>query len=472
MPLLRRGPEQEAGKGFVQLAPPVRWLRPLLSATALWLAASAHAQQSLLDLYLAARSHDSSYQSALAQYQADLASAAQTRAGLLPQVELGAELNRGQQHSHGPQAQRFDGDEAASIVATQPLYRPANLASYQQGQRKMEAAQAVLTQVEQDLIVRLSQAYFNVLASQDSLTFVRAQKVAVAEQLAAAQRNFEVGTTTVTDSREAQAQYDLVKAQEIAAVNELRVRQLELALLSGVPGAQPQPLATPVSLPPLAWEDPNQLVERAQNVHPRLREAEIARDSADLETRKAQAGQLPTIDASLGYEINHRRHGSSISNPARAREATIGVVLRLPLYAGGSLRQRIRETQSLADKARIDLEGVRRQIEQDARTAYLNQLSNTSSVHALEAAEASSLSALEANQLGYEVGVRINIDVLNAQSQLYQTKRDLAQARYNVLLGDLLLRQAAGQLSTQDLEQLNQRLLDASRPSAAQQPGA
>lgn len=456
---------------------PRPWLPPRqpagrLAACAglLWLAAApALAQQSLMALYAAARSHDSSYQSALAQYQADLAGAEQTRAGLLPRVELNAGASRSRNELYGPRDSVNGGNENAGVTATQPLYRPANAATYEQGRRRIESAQAVLEQVDQDLMIRLGRAYFDMLASQDSLAFVRAQKAAVAEQLESAQRNFEVGTTTVTDSREAQARYDLVLAQEIAAENQLRVRQLVLAQLTGLPSARPLSLARPVALPALPLDDPAGLVAEGQRAHPRVRQAEMARETAELETRKAEAGRLPTIDASVGYQVAHARSGGTLNSPDRRHDASVGLTLNLPLYAGGAIQNRIRETLALEDKARIDLEGVRRQIEQDVRTAYLNQLSNTSSVRALEAAEASSQSALEANQLGYEVGVRINIDVLNSQSQLFQTKRDLAQARYDVLLGDLQLRQAAGQLTAQDLDNLNARLLEASQgaPAAA-----
>ena len=127
----------------------------------------------------------------------------------------------------------------------------------------------------------------------------------------------------------------------------------------------------------------------------------------------------------------------------------------LPLFAGYAIQNRVKETLALEEKARTDLEAARRGVAQATRSAYFGVISGLGQVKALEAAEASSQSALEANQLGYQVGVRINIDVLNAQSQLFQTKRDLAQARYNVLLGQLRLKQASGQLKPEDLQAVN-----------------
>jgi outer membrane protein len=143
----------------------------------------------------------------------------------------------------------------------------------------------------------------------------------------------------------------------------------------------------------------------------------------------------------------------------RNNTATIGVLFNMPLFAGFATQNRIRETLSLEEKARADLESTRRAIAQAVRTAFFGVVSGQGQVKALEAAEASSQSALDANRLGYQVGVRINIDVLNSQSQLFQTKRDLALARYNVLLGQLKLRQANGTLAPEDLTRLNTLLV-------------
>ncbi|MGZ5848860.1 MAG: TolC family protein, partial [Ramlibacter sp.] len=182
---------------------------------------------------------------------------------------------------------------------------------------------------------------------------------------------------------------------------------------------------------------------------------EIAR----LETEKARAGHKPTLDLQASYGVIRNINGSSTNplSPSNTRPAIAqaGLVLNVPLFAGFATQNRIRETMSLEDKAQADLENARRTVAQNTRTAYFGLVSGQSQVKALEAAEASSQSALDANRLGYQVGVRINIDVLNAQSQLFQTKRDLAQARYNVLLGQLKLRQANGTLVPEDLARLN-----------------
>jgi len=432
-------------------------LIPLAAAMAVAFAVAPARAQSLMELYEAARAHDAAWQSARAQYEANLARAEQARAGILPSAGLAAGVNRTQlDNTNAAMPDRSFNSQTATLSAAQPLYRPANWATYQQGLLQAELAKAQLTAASQDLIVRVSQAYFDVLAAQDTLAFVRAQKAAVSEQLASAKRNFEVGTATITDTREAQARFDLVTAQEIQAENELRVRKLALDTLTGKPNSQPVPLAAPLIVPAPEPSDVNAWVEQAEASSPAILQARTNVDIAQWETEKAKAGHKPTLDAVASYNIGRNPQGTATSALGnRSNTAQVGVTFNLPLFAGFATQNRIRETLSLEDKARSDLEAARRNVAQATRTAYFGLLSGQGQVKALEAAEASSQLALDANRLGYQVGVRINIDVLNAQSQLFQTKRDLAQARYNVLLGHLKLRQANGTLVPEDLQRLN-----------------
>ena len=425
---------------------------PALLAAAM--AGPAHAQ-SLLELYELARSYDAAWQSAKAQYDANLFRAEQAKAGILPTVGLGAGISRSDFDNTVPSIDRRFSTQTATISASQPLYRPANVATYRQGQRQVELAQAQLTAASQDLIIRVAQAYFDVLAAQDTLAFVRAQRTATGEQLASAKRNFEVGTSTITDSREAQARFDLVTAQEIAAENDLRVKKLALDSLVGRPDVKPNPLAV-TTLPPPQPANPEVWVQQAEESSPSIVQARTNVEIAQLETEKARAGHMPTLDLTASYNLNRTPSGTATTPVgSRANTGTIGVAFNVPLFAGFATQNRIRETLSLEEKAQADLENTRRNVAQATRTAYFGLVSGQNQVKALESAEASSQSALEANQLGYQVGVRINIDVLNAQSQLFQTKRDLAQARYNVLLGQLRLRQANGTLVPEDLARLN-----------------
>ena len=414
--------------------------------------------QNLVELFDAARATDSSYQSAKAQYDANLARADQAKAGLLPSVGLSAGLNQNFVDGRNPAFYKDYTTQSATLSASQPLYRPANRINYQQGLKLVDVAQAQLAAAEQDLVVRVAQAYFDVLGASDTLAFVQAQKTAVAEQLASAKRNFEVGTATITDTREAQARFDLVRAQEIAAENDLLVKKLALDTLVNQVDAQPVPLALPAVLPSVQAADIGTWLQQAESLQPNVLQAVVALEVARLETQKAKAGNLPTLDLTAGYNINRYPNGTtSSSTPPGSRTNTtqIGLSFNIPLFAGFSVQNRIRETLSLEDKAQADLDAARRAVTQATRTAFYGVLSGVGQVSALEAAEASSQIALDANKLGYQVGVRINIDVLNSQSQLFQTKRDLAQARYNVLLGGLRLRQASGSLKPEDLQAVN-----------------
>jgi outer membrane protein len=431
---------------------------PMLLATALGMPLHASAQ-SLLELYESARSYDAAWQSAKAQYDANLFRAEQAKAAILPTANLSAGVTRSHLDNTVPAIELPYTTQTGTISASQPLYRPANFATYQQGKRQAELAQAQLTAASQDLIIRVSQAYFDVLAAQDTLAFVRAQKSATSEQLASAKRNFEVGTSTITDTREAQARFDLGTAQEIAAENDLRVKKLALDALVGKPDVKPNPLAV-TTLPPPQPANPEVWVQQAEETSPSILQAKSAVELAQLETEKARAGHKPTLDLVASYNVTRNPNGTTtVPASTRANTGTIGVSFNLPLFAGFATQNRVRETLSLEEKAQADLEGTRRTVAQATRTAYFGLVSGQSQVKALEAAEASSQSALEANQLGYQVGVRINIDVLNSQSQLFQTKRDLAQARYNVLLGHLKLRQANGTLTPEDLATLNALVL-------------
>ena len=430
-------------------------LLPLTATLGAALCPAAHAE-SLLDLYQSAQAYDAAWQSAKAQYDANLFRADQAKAGVLPTANFAAGATRSHLDINNPEVQRAFGTQNATLSASQPLYRPANLATFEQGKRQVELAQAQLTTAAQDLILRVSQAYFDVLAAQDTLSFVRAQKVAVAEQLASARRNFEVGTSTITDTREAQARYDLVIAQEIAADNDLRVKRLALDTQVGKPDVQPNSLPVLPELPLPQPPDVNAWVQQSEQNSPAIQQARTNVEIAQLETEKAKAGHKPTLDLTASYNVTRNQNGSvQTALNSRSNSGNVGLSFNLPLFAGFSVENRIRETLSLEEKAQADLEATRRSVAQATRAAYFGVVSGQGQVKALEAAEASSQSALEANRLGSQVGVRINIDVLNSQSQLFQTKRDLAQARYNVLLGHLKLRQANGTLTPEDLSRLN-----------------
>ena len=430
-------------------------LLPLSLAIGAALALPAQAQ-SLVALYESARAFDASYQSVKSLFDATLAKSEQARAGLLHTIAMSANASLSTiDNTLAKTKQGFYDTQSATLSASKPLYRPANQITFNQSQRQIEVVEQQLLAAEQDLIVKVSTAYFDVLASQDSLTFVLAQKAAVSEQLASAKRNFEVGTATITDTREAQARFDLVIAQEIAGRNDLPVKTLALDQLVGK--ANPAPLAVrlPLPLPPVQPDDVAPWVQKSEEQHPGIQQSRLALDVAQMETRKAQAASKPTLDLTGNLNMTQNNESASSTSSFRTTSASVGLSFSMPLFSGYSIENRLKETLSLEDKARTDLDAIKRTVAQGSRAAFYGLLSGQGQVKALEAAEASSQSALDANKLGYQVGVRINIDVLNSQSQLFDTKAKLAKARYDVLVGGLKLRQATGMLNADDLKTIN-----------------
>ncbi|MBQ0943864.1 TolC family outer membrane protein [Ideonella sp. 4Y16] len=448
------------------MTPPRRFtLHRTAALLALGLAGLSAQAQSLQELYDAARGYDATYLGAqaaasAAQYRAD-----QANALWLPTVGLSAGASRTEADT--PYASTRSTNTNATNVALQAqqnLFNRANSVSIEQAKRGVELAQTQLRAAEQDLVVRVAQAYFDVLAAQDTLTTVQANKKANAEQLASAKRNFEVGTATITDTREAQARYDLVLAQEVAADNDLRVKRLALEQLVGKTGLEPRPLAQPVALPPLQPAEVNAWVGEAETRNTTIEQARLGLEVAKLETAKAQAGHLPTVALTGSYGKTHVNVSGDqatqlglvgYSASGTGTNAAIGVSVTVPLFAGFAVQNRVKETLSLEDKARNDYEASRRGVTQGTRSAFFGVQAGQAQVKALEAAESSSKLALEATQLGYKVGVRVNLDVLNAQTQLFQTQRDLAKARYDVIVGGLKLRQAAGTLQPADVANVN-----------------
>lgn len=429
-------------------------LLPLSVALAAAAALPARAQN-LVTLYEAARAFDAGYQSAQYQFEATAAKSEQARAGTLYKIDLTATASIGAIDGNAAKKQSGYDGQSATLSASQPLYRPGNQIVFEQSKRQIDVEEQKLLSAEQDLIMKLSTAYFEVLASQDSLAYLLAQKAAVTEQLASAKRNFEVGTATITDTREAEARFDLVVAQEIAGRNDLQVKKLALDQLVGKPNSAPLPVKLPLQLPPVMPGDVAAWVQKSEEMHPAVRQSRLAFEVAQMEAKKAQAATLPTLDLTGNLNMANSNGTASSDASSRTTTATVGLSFNMPLFSGYAIENRIKEALALEEKARTDLEAVKRSVAQASRAAFFGLLSGQGQVKALQAAEASSQSALDANKLGYQVGVRINIDVLNSQSQLFDTKAKLAKARYDVLLGGLKLHQASGILKAEDLKQVN-----------------
>ena len=426
----------------------------LLSGT---FAAQIACAADLLQLYKEALANDAQFAGARASLAAGEEKVTQGRAGLLPSLGLSGAYNRTgmDTSSAGIDSSRNFRANTYTLSLSQPLFRLGNWAAYQQGKLQTAASEAQFALAQQDLIVRVAQAYFDVLTAQDALGSVQAQKTAITEQLASAKRNFEVGTATITDSQEAQARYDLAVAQEFAAQNDVEVKRAALQQIIGKPAGNLTPLRPGVTLTAPQPVQIDKWVDSAEQQNYGVITQQLGLEIARQEVKKNRAAHYPTLD--LVASRNHvNQTGSTVSTVGSVVDNnTVGVQWAIPLFSGFSVNSRVSEAVALEDKARADLENARRTAAQGARQSFFAVNAGLAQVKALEAAEVSSKSALESNRLGYQVGVRINIDVLNAQQQLYSTQQNLSKARYDTILNGLRLKLAAGTLTEDDITQVN-----------------
>jgi len=442
---------------------PIVLLLPITLGTLFASFATPSYSADLMQVYRDALSYDAQYSSARAALDAGEEKLPQGRAGLLPTVSATAnttwnDIDYQQRRDGVNQINSKYNTNGYSVTLTQPVFRWQNIMQYAQGKLQVAQAEAQFAQAKQDLILRVSQAYFDVLLAQDSLRLAQAQKTAIGEQLEQAKRNFEVGTATITDSNEAQARYDLTTAQELAAQNDLEIKRQALNQVMGKVPEFLAPLRANVQLQRPQPEEMNQWVTSAEQNSPLVAVQEAALEIADKEVGKQRAGHYPTLDVVATRGRNSNTGALAFGAPMAGSDShstTVGLQLNMPIFNGGATASRDREAVAMREKARADLDNTRRSVAQNARQAYLGATSGMLQVKAYEQALISSQSALDSNKLGYEVGVRINIDVLNAQQQLYSTRRDLAKAYYDTLQFQLKLKAAAGSLGEDDVQAVN-----------------
>ena len=417
------------------------------------LANVAHASD-LLDVYRDAHASDAKFASARAQLEASREKAPQARAGLLPNITASAsttytrtDLSRPMEREYGYNTNTY------GVQLSQPLFNVQSWIAARQGNIAVSLAEAQFSGAQIDLSLRTAQAYFDVLYAEDALSYVQSLKTAANEQLQQASKSFEVGTVTVTDVNEAQSRFDLAAAQEIAALNDVNVKRQALQVLTSKEAGTLAHLRPGVSLALPQPADMGQWVQAAERDNIDVQAQVLSLDNAQRELDRARAGHLPTLNAVAGYNRNHTTNGTSGETLGRGWSA--GLNFSIPLYQGGGVQSRVRETYALVDKARSDLDFTKRTAAQSARQSFLGVTSGIAQVKGYEAALVSSQSALDSNKLGYQVGVRINIDVLNAQTQLADTQQKLARARYDAILAQLKLKAAVGSLGLKDMEEVN-----------------
>lgn len=421
--------------------------------------------QDLLGIYRQAQTSDPAWASAQSANVAAQEKLVQGKALTLPTVTLGANASHSQtdiRYNGSNSIFRSGGNEqfesySYSVNLSHPLYRKQNTLQYEESKTQVAQADEQLNSAHQDLMMRVAQAYFDVLMAQDNIDLIQAQKAAISRQLEQAKANFEVGSATITDVHEAQARFDLTVAQEIAAVNALEAKKRTIQSLTG---QLPQRLASAKSGLQAALPEPQEMekwVEVAEQHNLALKIQQQSLQLADQEVARTQAGHLPTLDIVGSYSDSYANGGvNGFGNDLK--NATVGLQLEVPLYQGGAITSKAREAVANRQKAQDDVENARRQADLQTRQAWLAVSSAVAQVKAYEQALVSSQSQLDSTNLGYEVGVRTSVDVLNAQQQLYSAKRDLLQARYSWLLSVLQLKAAAGVLNEDDLAATNSQL--------------
>jgi outer membrane protein len=432
-------------------------------AVAFAFAALPAAGEDLIQIYREAQQADPALAAAKASWVATQEKAPQARAGLLPNVSASgnaAVFNYDANIRSDPavDVNRNFGQYTAIFSASQPLYRYQNQVLYDQAKQQVTQADYVLGSAQQDLIIRVAVAYFDILLAQFNIELAESQKKAVSEQLAQAKRNFEVGVATITDTNEAQAKYDAIVAQEIQVRNEYDNRVTALRAIIGRPPKDLKRLGANFDPQPPEPSSADYWVDRALKENLNVRIAEYNFEIAKLEVDRARGGHYPTLDIVGSYTAQGANAAVSSAVGSDQRTATIGLQLTVPIYQGGFVNSREREATALLEKSRQDLEAARRAALFQAQTGYSGVVSASASVKAFEQAVVSAESALQSNILGQEVGVRTFLDVLNVQQNVYSTRRDLAQAYFNYLVGVLRLKSAIGTLSDLDLEEINRRL--------------
>jgi len=424
---------------------------------------AAGVRNDLLGVYREALTNDATLASARALQLATQERVPQARAALLPNLGASARHDFNYYQSSLPENSSTYSVYGGGLNLTVPVYRPQNWTALDQARLTVLQSEAQLAQTQQEVALRVAIAYFNVLGARDQVIALVASKQATGEQLQQARREFEVGTKTIIDTNEAQARFDQITAQEQVALGALLVRRSELQIIIAREPDTLAPLRERPTLNPPLPQDINPWVIAAETGSFPV---QIARSSYEIATREIQRQRdayKPTVDVVSGYNINKFNGTQGTDTNPRINSGSIGVQLNVPIYTGGLIQSRVREAIALQDRSNFDLETARRTAANAARDAYTGVNFGLAQVSALESAEVSARTQLESTQLGYEVGVRIQLDVLNATTQLVQTQRDLKRARYDVLLAGLRLKAAAGTLREEDMAAVN-ALLDPAEP--------
>lgn len=420
---------------------------------------------SLFDVYDLALQNDAQLKADKAKYEAGLQNKTIARAGLLPQINAGYTIGNTDTESTNNLSNSTTKTDLDSkgwdISLTQPLFNMALWYNYKQGAKLSEQAEAVFGADQQSLIVRVAEAYFNVLRSIETLEATIAEEKALAKQLEQTKQRFEVGLTAITEVHEAQAAFDSARASTLEARGNLGISYEALEVLTGKPEDKVAPLSAkfPVVNPtPASRAD---WVEFSLKNNYNLKASRLQADASLQNAKAYKAGYLPKVGASLGYSDNDT-DGTSDGNPMDVSKdgSSVNIALEVPIYSGGATSGRSRQAYAEYTQAQELYNSTQRNVIQNTRALHLSVETDVAAVQARKQAIVSNQSALEATQSGYEVGTRNLVEVLLAQRNLYQARRDYSNALYDYVIDTIKLREVAGMLTPADVQEIDKWLLD------------
>lgn len=440
----------------------------------------AHAED-LLGVYQLARQSDPILAQAESQHLATREGVTQARAQLLPQISGSYSYN--QSHTTSSSSRPYstgNGDfQVLSVDSTaddygttlqgqinQTLVDFSKYANLDTAHAQADAQSEQYRGAEQSLIVRVAQAYFNVLTADDNLSFAKAEERALNKQLDQAQQRYDVGLSAITDVNEAKANHDAAVANVINTKNALDDAREALTQITGQPFGALEQLREDLPMDPPSPNDQKAWVDKALSQNPVVLAQRYQVDAAEHSVSAARAGHLPTLGASLIYtknpgwsDLDSASYRGSIHTSSNRESTAVGIVLNIPIFSGGATQSRVRQSIYQRDAASDVLEQNRRQIIRDTRNAFRSVIAGISEVEARHQAVISAKSALDATQAGFEVGSRNIIDVLNGQQQLFQARSAYSLARHNFIINKLLLRQSSGDIDYDDLKAVNALLV-------------
>ncbi len=416
----------------------------------------------LANIYSLAERNDPSYRQVISKHRAILESKPQARSQLLPSLDITANTKRNAQDittsgsSVGSDGEIDFNSHGYSLNLSQPLFHRDRFIALSQTDSQINESEAKLAKAQQDLIITVSETYFNVLRSIDNLEFAKIEVKSLSRQLEEANQRFEVGLSAITDVQEARAGYDLAVAREIQATNGIDNAKEGVRELTGEYIDEFDGLGKNITLIKPDPEEISSWTELSIEQNLNISAANFALETARKEIKKQSAGHLPTVDivASHGYDSTGGRFGST-----RTDRSSIGLELNVPIYSGGLVSSKTREAHEKYNDAMHYLEKARRTAQRNTREAYLGVISGISQVNALKQAVVSSETALLATETGFEVGTRTAVDVVASQKATSKARRDYSNAKYNYILNTLKLKRAAGTLSPDDLNLINAWLI-------------